>query len=441
MIDKSFKEFGPKENDIYNNGSISLKLKVLWDEIELWWIKTNNETYESYMDKLVKKLNSPKKLKLFFDKYFKYTKDVNSSWKKIENWQTPQETIKRIEDWKMLWDCDDYAFLARDILRKQWKNAEVIWVPWHAICVWFEVNEGWKYDAYTIWTFWLDKNWKWIDDKNKTLLEAVSLDWFFDINSAFNSVLEKYIFTVNAVLEENWLEKIEKINLTRDVKILNISDSWEREYNSISFFYWDVEQINLVNKFNPLLKKIKKLIESWDQEKAFNLFIENWLKNRNSQDNEVILSTFMDIFWKKDLEDKLLKILKENPKNSFIYEMLWVVKWEMSLSAIPKEKLNNNDLKDSSLNNEFNDDLEVFRNAIENWSKSTYVFKKFFIINVLKGNTKDVLELLDDIEDLSIKKRIDIYERILYFYDEWLKIQEKIIAAVKRSLENALLLK
>jgi hypothetical protein len=58
----------------------------------------------------------------------------------------------------MLGDCDDYAFLAKDILLRQGKHAQVMYVPNHATCVYVERGADGNYNAFSIGTFGFDKN-------------------------------------------------------------------------------------------------------------------------------------------------------------------------------------------------------------------------------------------------------------------------------------------
>lgn len=116
----------------------------------------NYPTPKDYVDKLATELNTPEKLALYFDLFFRYAyDDVREQGTRYakdgqDRWQSPEETMTRIQDGMMEGDCEDLALLAADILKKQGKNAKVVRVFAHAACFWSEKREDGQYDFYSL---------------------------------------------------------------------------------------------------------------------------------------------------------------------------------------------------------------------------------------------------------------------------------------------------
>jgi hypothetical protein len=161
-------------------------------------------TADQYLDFLAKNLDSPEKLHIFFKNYVKYVYDNNSKntnedyqmtdhGETTDFWQTPQETVERMRINRMVGDCDDYAFLAEDILKRQGETAYVIYIPidrnmGHAICVWIKERENGKYDAYSMGTFGLDKN----GQRYREETNENAKDGYETVKEALNSLMPKY---------------------------------------------------------------------------------------------------------------------------------------------------------------------------------------------------------------------------------------------------------
>jgi tetratricopeptide (TPR) repeat protein len=150
-----------------------------------------------YLDYLAQNLDTPQKLHLFFELFMQYvydSNDPNNPLKKGTNtsngeyWQLATETVERIEDGKMLGDCDDYAFLAKDILRKQGKISYVQGIPSHAICIWFEKKPNGNWDAYSMGTFGLDKN----GNRYGMPVDQEKEKGYATLEEALNSLMPKY---------------------------------------------------------------------------------------------------------------------------------------------------------------------------------------------------------------------------------------------------------
>ncbi|MSR68138.1 hypothetical protein EXS65_04965 [Candidatus Peribacteria bacterium] len=134
--------------------------------------KNDAVTHEEYITTLARLLYTPERLALFLRYFVDYAYDSPDPEKdrllkgteKIfgEHWQTPEETLTRIENGKMLGDCEDQAILIKEILLKQKRKPFVVLIPgnptWHATCVCIEKNENGKFDVCDYGTHGLDKN-------------------------------------------------------------------------------------------------------------------------------------------------------------------------------------------------------------------------------------------------------------------------------------------
>lgn len=109
-------------------------------------------TVEQYLDRLAQELHTPQLIAWYLRVCMEYRPDGP------EDWQSASRTVQRIEKGVSLGDCEDYAFLAREILRRQGYNAHVILVPNHAECVWLTRDSAGRYFGWSLGTFGLDCN-------------------------------------------------------------------------------------------------------------------------------------------------------------------------------------------------------------------------------------------------------------------------------------------
>lgn len=176
-----------------------------------------------YLDLLAKELNTPARLHNYFEYFLQYTSDGTN-----DHWQRASATLQRTAGGKMLGDCDDYAFLAREILRRQGENAHVVYIPGHAICLWVEKDDSGKYHAHTIGTYGYDNNgvrYGGEPDGNK----AKGYD---SIREAVNAVFKKYE-TADTGLEQGTSVNVNDGNIT----ILTIGGNGSRNYTTTSLSY------------------------------------------------------------------------------------------------------------------------------------------------------------------------------------------------------------
>ena len=167
------------------------------------------EEANEYLDYLAKELDSPRKLGEFLAVYMSYRLDspipdkaphmVGTPERKGEHWQRPQETIWRMVDGEMLGDCDDYAFLAREIVTRWEKpvNAHVVDIGTHALCMWVRQSSNGRWHAYTLGTYGMDHNGNRNDynrfgEKISRSNNIYTYGGYKTIEKAINSVMEKY---------------------------------------------------------------------------------------------------------------------------------------------------------------------------------------------------------------------------------------------------------
>lgn len=150
------------------------------------------------LDYLARELGTMKRLKEFFRQFLYYVYDDPAkrlsddvpSYSGDRNYaQLASETLARFKEGKLLGDCEDWAFLAREILRKQGKTAQVIYVPGHATCVWVEKRHDNKYYACDIGTYGLFVNDAEYTDDPVSFGRDKGQD---SINGALNAVVKKY---------------------------------------------------------------------------------------------------------------------------------------------------------------------------------------------------------------------------------------------------------
>ena len=223
IAESEYRENGTLKNkkignntDIYDESGTSVVYRRLRQEetgrVTSVMVGTNGESFATldfmqqqtpemsdsqYLDYLAKNLDTPQKLHLFFELFMRYVHDdpkkagadhYTPNLGGTDYWQLAEETINRVKEGKMLGDCDDYAFLAKDILRKQGKIAYVQGIPSHAICIWFEKNPSGNWDAYSMGTFGLDKN----GNRYGMSVDQEKEKGYATLEEALNSLMPKY---------------------------------------------------------------------------------------------------------------------------------------------------------------------------------------------------------------------------------------------------------
>ena len=152
------------------------------------------ERYQQLIEKQAKlvicTIDTPEKLYVFLKDFMKYTPDDSDQDGYIdEYWQTWSETLQRMKNGKFLGDCDDYAFLARYILRHHGYEAHVMRIPKHAFCIWVKKDENSRFHASSIDTKGLDQNGDlYGDDKD----DQEAKKGFDTLEEAVNSVRRRF---------------------------------------------------------------------------------------------------------------------------------------------------------------------------------------------------------------------------------------------------------
>ncbi len=130
--------------------------------------KLNSQlTTDRYLDMLAEQLRTPEDL-AFFQRYFmEYAFDSTDVTKPLsrgtavsygEYWQTPEETLLREENGKMIGDCEDQAFLLQAIVERWGKTVIPLNIPNHITCIWIDENADRTYTAWDMGNHGLDCN-------------------------------------------------------------------------------------------------------------------------------------------------------------------------------------------------------------------------------------------------------------------------------------------
>lgn len=157
-------------------------------------------TPDDYIKMLAKVFNSPARWQAFSKYFIVYTYDspdrnnqllIGTKKDHDDYWQLPQETVLRYnEKGQALGDCDDYAFLAQEILKQQGIKSVVIDMPRHAVTVWVNYDLGkQKYHGYSIGTYGYDHNG---NRYTNTSPDPTKAKGYNNAITAINSVLKKF---------------------------------------------------------------------------------------------------------------------------------------------------------------------------------------------------------------------------------------------------------
>lgn len=160
-------------------------------------------TTDEYLDLLAQELNTPEKLHHYIQRSLKYTHDSpdpsNPFLKGTSDnygnyYQSPVETILRVEQspegkHKMLGDCEDVAFLAQEVLRRQGKAAHVVVSPNHAFCAWMEERSDGRFNAYSIDNHVLDRNG---NVYGSPIYDPAREQGYDSLSESFNAIMKKY---------------------------------------------------------------------------------------------------------------------------------------------------------------------------------------------------------------------------------------------------------
>jgi hypothetical protein len=176
-------------------GTYNNKVTDYLDEKKISWRMSES----MYLDMLAQNLDSYDKLAAFFKLMMTYEFDspnpdkdpykIGSDESHGDYWQLPAETIKRLSlDKTMMGDCEDWAFLAKEILNRQGKNAFVLHIPGHALCLWVEKKPDGRFNAYALDTFGFDRN----GNLSGVPIDTEKEKGYVELRDAVNSVLAKY---------------------------------------------------------------------------------------------------------------------------------------------------------------------------------------------------------------------------------------------------------
>ena len=361
--------------NIEKNNCIT-KTKVKLENEKLWNIVLKNEKTElsdyQYLDYLAIKLNNPIKISLFLKNYIKYTDDIKGIKKdssEPEYWQLAEETINRIKNWKMLWDCDDYAFLAKEILKRQWITSYIQNIPWHALCIWFEKWENWKWNASSLWTFWYDKNWNVYGEES----DVDKQGWYNTLKEAINSLMVKYDWGWLWIDNKDYNYRITYNN----INFMDISKKWDKthinnipinliedhkvfeKYILINNIVLDWNYKEAIEQYKDLIKKDNlnsniyysliadiykdKLFNNPEAQKYFLLAIENWTSNKYIYIKVLNYYNNINDIWKRiNILNLMIKNCNNISKESYeLLSMAYSINWETKKSKEVMKKIKN----------------------------------------------------------------------------------------------------
>lgn len=160
-------------------------------------MKDPSLTEEQYLYLLAQKLSTSETIHTFF------TTRMRSTPRSHENGRTSGghlsartavETLRRMENGKMLGNCADYAFLAQEILQRQGRAAHVLAPPGHAVCVWIEERTDGKYDGFGLDDLGVNKNGEtsYASRRGVGREEPSTPDGYTTMIEAVNAVLQHY---------------------------------------------------------------------------------------------------------------------------------------------------------------------------------------------------------------------------------------------------------
>ena len=304
---------------------------------------------DQYLDMLEQKLNTPEKLWRYIETYFHYVHDSNDPENPLKKgtdeshgdyWQTPQETVRRVDDGRILGDCDDWAFFAREVLRRQGKLAHALSCPSHATCIWVEKRPDGKYDAYSIGTFGLDKN----GQRGGSGKNAQ--DGYPTIREALQAIASKF--------QQGGLGARKGFSMTieHSVTVLDVPSTGKSSMYSIPLtalidanFSRIIDELTELKRSDPAEAKNRywQYAKQYPQEPHFLLQLEGIYKNDPHQDSRAQLKT---------VYEKLIALESGEP---------W---YEQSLAEWYQDEKN------------YNQALEHYNRALQKGSRDTWIFHR-----------------------------------------------------------------
>jgi hypothetical protein len=403
---------GEKSLHIVENPDDKKKRKILLfteDGVEITTFSYMREknpkmTKNEYLEYLAQHLKSPQDKHLFLELFMEYTSD--NSFRKIidkkkvkegeerDYHQLAPQTVGREENGKMLGDCDDYAHLMREILKRQGITAFVLCIPEHAVCVWFEQRPNGLWDAYSMGTFGYDKNgnqWGMEQDREKA-------KGYKTLKEALNSLMEKYV-TPGLGLEKSLEYEIKDI-----VKIIEVPERGKSTYTDIP-----VEFLK-----DPELVKLFILGEKYSSEKKYVQAIEvlkKILKEKKVDENHIykeIAFCVGEIYKSKSTKiqiQEITKLIEKHPDRPEYHALIGRVFYK-------KRKRKKAELH--------------FIRAVEKGSKDWRVYSKLTELYIDKRKYQEALKVLKLCKNRGVELYYWYYESLIIIHKKTGKIKEAI---------------
>jgi len=279
---------------------------------------------QEYIEYLAERLNSYEKLAAFISNFMEYTLD------EIEYWQPSIETVERISFGKMLGDCDDWAILARDILRLQGVNAHSVLVPGHMTTFWLEQDDEGNYSAYTLGTMGFRKNGERVDLNKDDNSERLYTDPMQATNSALGFFSEyspeKGGSFINDIAAGHYQLGIENDMERLAVNVDVFTEPVYYEY-FMAQYNEDLEQQRLlleqIIETNPSTRYFRDLAVVYlrlDDQESFNLFFNQYRENENNP--EQITNFILNIMKNGHKEfglELISKLIEEGQAQPLLY--------------------------------------------------------------------------------------------------------------------------
>ncbi len=155
-------------------------------------------TEPEYFKFLAVKLDNDELLHAFIETMFEYVHDSPEKSHPLKKgaantlgdiWQGPSQTMNRVENGKMLGDCEDWAFFLQKLLEEQGKSAYVLGIYAHAEAVTLEKDSNGLYHAKSYGTSGVDNN----GNRVGQPADPEKARGYTDIADALESINQKWI--------------------------------------------------------------------------------------------------------------------------------------------------------------------------------------------------------------------------------------------------------
>lgn len=339
--------------------------------------KNPDLTDDEYLDILKDNLTSWEDFQMFFENLVHYLHDdpakrdatyqTPNIGEDTDYWQLPEETINRVEKGTMLGDCDDYAFLAREILRRQDKPAFVVSIPKHAICVHVNQRPDGRYDAVTVGTYGVDIN----GNRLGMPVDPEKERGYETVREALQSVMAKYDEA------DLGMEEGREVIVEDKVKILDIPSQGESSWKDVPLEFLAEPMFLQIEEAKAGNNTLMEGSDNPDQsvEAIYRKLIDKYPDNNDYKKDLAQLYIAYDFYPKA--EEIYRQLIEEDPANSQEYKKKIATMYRIIVlrsSLEPDVELDRNALQKSvetfeELAAEGMDDEAVYNNLLNMYSE------------------------------------------------------------------------